>query len=185
VSVRDEFERARILRSYQGKFMPGLLQTAGYTDAILTFLRARQGSGRNDHNDVAEAVRERMERQHILRSVSHRFVFVIEEEVLRHRVCDDDTMIGQLIHLSEVTRLPAVSLGVIPLAVDRRRILPTEAFIISDMDSVSVELVSGVLTVTNPSEITMYLREFNDLASIAVWGNATRGLIKSALAALR
>ena len=46
-----------------------------------------------------------------------------------------------------------------------------------DTDLVSVGLVHGVLSVTQPDEIAMYLRDFNDLASIAVYGHAARELI--------
>ena len=44
-----------------------------------------------------------------------------------------------------------------------------------------MELVSGVLSVTQPREIAMYARDFTDLASIAVHGHAARELISTAL----
>ena len=50
-----------------------------------------------------------------------------------------------------------------------------------DDDLVSVELVSGVLSVTQPREIAMYTREFTDLAGIALHGKAARELITAAL----
>ena len=50
-----------------------------------------------------------------------------------------------------------------------------------DTGLVIVELVSGVLSVTQPREIAMYARDFTDLASIAVHGGAARKLISTAL----
>jgi len=44
-----------------------------------------------------------------------------------------------------------------------------------------VELISGVLTVTQPREIGMYIRDFTDLARIALSGKAARDLITAAL----
>jgi hypothetical protein len=71
--------------------------------------------------------------------------------------------------------------GVIPLSGDRRKVLPREAFIMFDEELVRVELVSGLLSVSQPREIAMYVRDFTDLAGIAVNGNAARDLITAAL----
>jgi hypothetical protein len=177
-SVRPSYENSGLVRSYQPKIVPGLLQTAAYTTAVLEDARDRQGVQRDD---VADAVAERARRQRVLTRTGHRFVFVIEEPVLRYRFCALETLRGQLLHLREATRLPAVWLGIIPLGSDRRKVLPREGFIMFDEERVSVELVSGVLSVTQPREIAMYLRDFTDLARIAVHGQAARDLITEAL----
>lgn len=177
-SVRPGYENSALVRSYQPKIVPGLLQTAAYTTAMLEDARDRQ---RVQRDDVAEAVAERARRQRVLTRAGHRFMFVIEEPVLRYRFCDPEILRGQLLHLREVARLPAVRLGVIPLAGDRRKVLPREGFVMFDEERVSVELVSGVLSVTQPGEIAMYVRDFTDLAGIAVNGEAARSLITAAL----
>lgn len=177
-SVRPDYERAALIRGYQPTLVPGLLQTAAYTTAVLEDARDRQGVHRDD---IADAVAERTDRQRVLRQASHRFMFVIEEQVLRYRYCSDDVLRGQLVHLRETTRLPTVKLGVIPIGASRNRIFPREGFVMFDNDLVSVELISGLLSVTQPREIAMYTREFTDLASIAVHGPAARELITAAL----
>jgi transcriptional regulator with XRE-family HTH domain len=177
-SVRPGYEDSALVRSYQPKIIPGLLQTAAYTTALLEDARDRQ---RVQRDDVTEAVAERARRQRVLTRAGHRFVFVIEEPVLRYRFCDPEILRGQLLHLREATRLPTVWLGIIPLGGDRRKVLPREAFIMFDEDLVSVELISGVLSVSQPGEIAMYVRDFTDLAGIAVNGNAARDLITAAL----
>jgi hypothetical protein len=53
-----------------------------------------------------------------------------------------------------------------------------------DSEQVAVELVSGFLTVTQPSEIAMYTDVFAALAQQAVYGAQARALITSAIAAL-
>jgi hypothetical protein len=117
----------------------------------------------------------------VLTRAGHQFVFVIEEPVLRFRFCAPEILRGQLLHLRETTRLPTVWLGIIPLGGDRRKVLPREGFIMFDEELVSVELISGVLSVSQPREIGMYLRDFTDLARIAVHGQAARDLIAEAL----
>jgi transcriptional regulator with XRE-family HTH domain len=177
-SVRPNYERAALVRGYQPKIVPGLLQTAAYTTAVLEDARERQGIHRDD---IAEAVAERTDRQQVLRQASHRFMFVIEEQVLRYRFCVNDVLREQLVHLRETTRLPTVRLGIIPIGASRCGVFPREGFVMFDNDLVSVELVSGVLSVTQPREIVMYTREFTDLAGIAVHGTAARALITAAL----
>ena len=177
-SVRPNYENARLIRGYQPRVVPGLLQTAAYTTAVLEDARDRQGVHRDD---IAEAVAERTARQQVLRQASHRFMFVVEEQVLRCRSCPDDVLRGQLVHLREATRLPTVRFGIIPAGASRNGVFPREGFVMFDNDLVSVELISGVLAVTQPHEIVMYIREFTDLASIAVRGPAARELITEAL----
>jgi hypothetical protein len=105
-----------------------------------------------DVDDVAAAVAERMDRQHCLRRRDARFLFVLEEDVLWYRPYADAVHAEQLRHLLETMRRPSVSLGIIPRTVHRRGVAPDESFDITDEESVTVELVSGYLTITNPSE---------------------------------
>jgi transcriptional regulator with XRE-family HTH domain len=177
-SVRPRYESTALVRAYQPKIIPGLLQTAEYTTALLEDARNRQGVHRDD---VTEAVAERAVRQKVLTQAGHQFMFIIEEPVLRYRFCEPDIMSRQLQHLREATRLPTVWLGVIPLGADRRKVLPREGFVMFDEELVRVELISGVLTVTQPREISMYTRDFTDLAGISVRGPAARDLITAAL----
>ena len=177
-SVRPRYESTALVRAYQPKIIPGLLQTAEYTTALLEDARNRQGVHRND---VTEAVAERAVRQKVLTQAGHQFMFIIEAPVLRYRFCEPDIMSRQLQHLREATRLPTVWLGVIPLGADRRKVLPREGFVMFDEELVRVELISGVLTVTQPREISMYARDFTDLAGISVRGPAARDLITAAL----
>lgn len=180
-SVREEYERATLMRAYQTKVIPGLLQTADYTAAALTQVRLEQGV---DVDDVAAAVAERMDRQRCLRRPDARFLFVLEEDVLWYRPYPVDVHAAQLRHLLDVMRRPTVSMGVIPRTVDRRGVAPDESFDMTDHESVTVELVSGYLTITNPSELAMYERAWDRLFSLAVHGNRVRQMIHEALEGL-
>ena len=57
-------------------------------------------------------------------------------------------------------------------------------FFLFDDEQVDVELVSGWLRVTQPSEIEMYAEAFARLAEIAVYGGAARALINQAIDAI-
>jgi hypothetical protein len=173
------FEHTRSFRAYDSWLVPGLLQTAGYTSAILKATAARRGAPQ----DIDEAVAVRMQRQRVLFEGDHRFAAVIEEAVLRAGVGDPETMAGQLGRLLDVGSLPAVSLGIIPFQ-HSRALRPVEGFWIFDDAKVTVELVSGWLTISQPKEIAMYVHAFDLLSSMAVYGSAARALITSALAAL-
>ncbi|KQV12423.1 MULTISPECIES: helix-turn-helix transcriptional regulator [unclassified Kitasatospora] len=176
---RPLYERTHRFRAYSSWLVPGLLQTRGYTASVLRGIQRR----RVLVDDVDAAVAARMERQHILYEGDHQFAFLIEESVLRSCLAGADVMTGQLNQLATVGSLPNVSLGVVPMGLDRSR-MPVEGFWIFDAAQVNVELVSGYLTITQPSEVTAYAEAFAELAEQAVYGPDARALITSAIAAL-
>ncbi len=173
------FERTHRFRAYSSWLVPGLIQTRGYTEAVLHAVQRR----RVEQNDVTEAVDIRMERQRVLHQGDRRFAFLVEESVLRNGIGGADVQIGQLGQLLTVGSLPNVSLGVVPMTTDRSR-MPVEGFWIFDSAQVNVELISGYLTITQPSEVTMYARAFSELSKSAVYGPKARVLITSAIGAL-
>ncbi|WP_319054576.1 helix-turn-helix domain-containing protein [Streptomyces europaeiscabiei] len=173
------YQRTRRFRSYSSWLVPGMIQTRPYTTAALQAIQRRRGLV----DDVAEAVAARMERQRVLYEGDRRFAFLVEESVLRTGIGGSEVMAGQLGHLVSIASLPNVSLGVVPMLPDRER-WPAEGFWIYDMAQVNVELISGYLTITQPSEVAMYADTFAELAALAVYGANARALITSALDAL-
>ncbi|MFE4256972.1 Scr1 family TA system antitoxin-like transcriptional regulator [Streptomyces sp. NPDC056910] len=97
---------------------------------------------------------------------------------------DDDAMAAQLGYLLTAGALPAVSLGIIPMNTPARGQWPQEVFHVYDDTLVSVELLSAQVSVTQPSEIALYLRAFEQLRSMAVYGADARSLIVKAIDAL-
>ncbi|MEW1610931.1 MULTISPECIES: helix-turn-helix transcriptional regulator [unclassified Streptomyces] len=173
------YERTRRFRSYSSWLVPGMIQTQPYTTAALQAIQKRRGLV----DDVAGAVAARMERQRVLYEGDRRFAFLVEESVLRAGIGGAEVMTGQLGHLIAVASLPNVSLGVVPMKPDRER-WPAEAFWIYDAAQVNVELVSGYLTITQPSEVGMYAETFAELAALAVYGSNARALITATMDAL-
>ncbi|MEU7744030.1 helix-turn-helix transcriptional regulator [Nonomuraea sp. NPDC049158] len=179
-AVIPRWERTRHFRIYSSKLIPGPLQIGPYIAAVLTALMRRRGLP----NDVEEAVQVRLNKQRLIHEGDRRFAVILEESVLRGPIGGTEVMAAQLGHLLTVSALPSVSLGIIPLDADRSSVWPTEAFFMFDDAEVTVELISGHLTITQPYEIGMYADVFTTLARLAVYGKAARGIITSAVAAL-
>jgi transcriptional regulator with XRE-family HTH domain len=177
----DMWERVQLYRGYQTKVIPGLLQTESYMTAVMTGVR-RERSVETD--DVAEAVAERIGRQGYLLQPGRQFVFLIEEPVLRFRPYGTAVQRDQLTHLLTAMRLPTVQLAVIPMGADRRGFRPRESFDITDSSLVTIETLTGFLSLTHPEETAAYVAAFDQLLSIAVRGSAARALIREAIAAL-
>ena len=177
----DMWERVQLYRGYQTKVIPGLLQTESYMTAIMTGVRRERGL---ETDDVAEAVAERIGRQGYLLQPGRQFVFLIEEPVLRFRPYGPDIQRDQLTHLLTAVRLPSVQLAIIPMGTDRRGLRPRESFDITDSSLVTLEMLTGFLSLTHPEEIAAYVTAFDQLLSIAVRASAARALIREAITAL-
>ena len=157
------------------------MQTVGYIRALLRAIRDRRP---NLVDDIEEAVEVRVARQHVTCEGDHRFTIVLEENVLRHQIGGADVTREQLRYLRSTMSLPSVTLGIIPFAADRSLLRPVEMFFLFDDKQVDVELVSGWLRVTQPSEVEMYADAFRRLSEMAVYGGAARALIGQAIDAV-
>jgi transcriptional regulator with XRE-family HTH domain len=177
---RSLYERTSAFKVYVSTVMPGLLQTPGYAGALMSAISAF----REIPDDVGEAVKARMSRNRILQSGGRQFTMLLEEAVLRYRVGGNEVMSAQLGHLLSVTALPNVKLGVIPFTAEARPMWTVEAFSVFDNARVHVELLSAQVTVTVPGEVVVYLRAFERLAGLAVYGAEARALITDAINAL-
>jgi hypothetical protein len=175
-AVRPLYERTHRFRAYSSWFVPGLIQSRAYTEAVLRAVQRRRVAV----DDVDAAVAARMERQQVLHEGGRTFAFLVEESVLRSGIGGKEVMADQLGQLITVGSLPNVSLGVIPMQPGRTR-MPVEGFWIYDSAQVNVELVSGYLTITQASEVAMYAETFGELADLAVYGVKARALITAAL----
>ncbi|MFI2212698.1 helix-turn-helix domain-containing protein [Streptomyces sp. NPDC020141] len=173
------YQRTRNFRVYSSSVVPGMLQTAEYATGLLRTITEFQGTP----DDVADAVRARLERSRVVREGDHRFALLLEETVLHYRVGDDAAMAGQLGHLLAVMARPNVSLGIIPFQA-RRRVWPLEAFYAFDEAQVAVETLTAEINVTAPGEIRTYLKAFSELSGIAVRGAEARACITRAIDSL-
>jgi hypothetical protein len=179
-AVLPLWERTKVFRVYSSWIIPGAAQTGDYTKAALKSIAVR----RSLPDDTDEAAAVRADRLRLLREGDHRFFIVIEESVLRTVIGGAEVMAGQLGHMLTLMSFPSVSLGIIPLGLERDVMWPAEDFWIFDQAQVNVELISGWLTLTQPREIAMYGKAFSDLSDLAVRGSKARALITAAIDAL-
>ncbi|MGH3711531.1 MAG: Scr1 family TA system antitoxin-like transcriptional regulator [Pseudonocardiaceae bacterium] len=110
LSSVPRYERTKLFRIYEHNIIPGLFQTAEYSAAMLSYFI----DFLDTPNDLDAAVETRMEWQRIVYSGNRRFIIVLEEQAIRTRVGNLDTMTGQLDRVLGLMSLPRVSLGIIP-----------------------------------------------------------------------
>ncbi len=174
------YERTRVFRTYCSNVVPGVLQTHAYATALLRSI----STFHETPDDVTDAVDARLDRSaQVVRKGDHRFALVLEESVLRHRVGDAETMAGQLGYLLAAMAFPAVSLGVIPFAAERRMWM-IETFTVYDEEQAEAELLTARVNVTTPTEVCQYLKAFREFARLAVYGADARALITAAIESL-
>ncbi|MGH3601760.1 MAG: DUF5753 domain-containing protein, partial [Pseudonocardiaceae bacterium] len=162
VSSLPRYERTKLFRIYEHNVVPGLFQTAKYSAEMLSYFIDFLDAP----NDLDAAVETRMERQRIVYSGDRRFAVVLEEQAIRKRVGDLDTMAGQLDRLLGVMSLPRVNLGIIPAATPRKVFTPV-GFWIYDDAMVGVETPTAFLEITQPREIRLYAKMFEQLQQSA------------------
>lgn len=170
------YERFRLLRIYERTVLPGLFQTAAYSnESMAQWVRFL---GIPDDHEAATATR--LASQKVLRSGSlRRFVVLLEEQVLRTRFGSPDVMAGQLDHLLSLLTLPRVSVGIIP-AMAERPFVSQVPFWIWDDNKVVIETVSAELEVTRKDEVAIYAAAFDLLRQSAVYGSRASAMVTAA-----
>jgi transcriptional regulator with XRE-family HTH domain len=101
---------AALIRTYEGQLIPGLLQTDDYMRALVHGAHLDDSGG-----EVGRRVRLRMARQMLLtREQPPRLWAVVDEAALRRPVGGLEVMRAQLERLLEVSKLPNVTLQILP-----------------------------------------------------------------------
>jgi transcriptional regulator with XRE-family HTH domain len=102
---------ASLIRTYEGQLVPGLLQTDEYIRAVV------HDASLEPSEDVGRRVRLRMARQTVLTGEHPpRLWAVVDEAALRRPVGGREVMRGQLERLIAATKLPNVTLQILPFA---------------------------------------------------------------------
>lgn len=178
-STGDLYQQTKLFRIYVSDVIPGFLQTPGYATALLSSIADFRGTP----DDVSDAVAARMRRNGVLSNGTHRFSFVLEESVLRYRLCSAETMAAQLGHLLGVMDLRNVAVGIVPFSA-QRTMWPMPTFTIFDDTRVHADTLDAAATLTQPSQVELYARAFDRLSQVAARGAAARSLIADAVASL-
>jgi transcriptional regulator with XRE-family HTH domain len=166
------YEQTSLFRIHEHWSIPGLLQTAAYSAESMTYWSRLLKLP----DDRQAATAARLERQRVLRSGDHRFVFLLAEQTLYTRIGTVETMVEQLDRILGVMALANVSIGIIPAASGLGAHTQT-AFWIFDDDLVKVETLTAALDITRPDEIEIYVTVFGQMQKAARYGQSARALI--------
>ena len=168
---------------YDHAVVPGLLQVREY--AQLVFEMANVG----DNKDITGKVEGRMYRQAVLLDQSKQFTILITEAALSWRPGSVALQTEQLRHIRAVMALPNIQIGILPLRGQAKTIYP-EGFQIyadrtDDADTlVAVELITDEVTISEPANVALYLREFDRLRAGAAYDDTAHALIDRIIADL-
>ncbi|MEY9946219.1 helix-turn-helix domain-containing protein [Kitasatospora sp. GAS1066B] len=159
------------LRLFQGQLIPGLLQSAEYVSALFAMKPELTDEAK------AKSIAARLERQTALYDTRRSFHFVICEHVLRWRIGAPAIMGTQMDRLVSLSRLPNVTIGVVPL--DRQMPnFPMTCFSAHDDRLVIVETFHSEITTRDPRDVQVYLSTFAQFDAVAVHGNEMRTMVE-------
>lgn len=158
--------KATVRYTYSAGAIHGLLQTEAYAREVFEAARPR------DENELAEDVAARLGRQELLRgdNAPH-FRAVLDESVLRRKTRDPKEWTRQLEHLVEASRLPNVTLQVLPFDAGPHALLGTSVTILWLPDGRAVAYTehahSGEL-IEDPSEVEKLRLSYDLLRDMAL-----------------
>ncbi|MGW2487642.1 helix-turn-helix domain-containing protein [Streptomyces sp. NPDC001606] len=169
------------LSAYDPTLVPGLLQTEGYTRALLA------------HSDlppqrIDAIVRLRAERQQRLlrEAMGPRLRFLVDEAALRRWVGGADTMREQLARLTADAAAAHVDLGVVPFTRGAHPVLRQGSIALvfrNDDDVLFVEGPNGALTTRDDQQaVAEYLARFEESREQALCGAEAIAFIDEVLA---
>ena len=103
-------ESAALIRTYELQFVPGLLQSEGYARAVI-----RLGNAGAAEQEIDQRVELRLQRQERLTGPdAPRLWAVLDEGALRRPIGGPEVMRGQFEHLIEMSKLPNVTIQIMP-----------------------------------------------------------------------
>lgn len=177
VEVAALEESAATVLVYDHAVVHGLLQTREY--ALLVFRLADVGDGQQ----LEAKVDARMNRQSVLLDQARHFTILMTEAAVRWRPGSAALHRTQLDRIAATMRLPNVRIGILPLDVQVDVIYPEGFHIYTDRTDggdtiVLVELVADEVTLSDPTSVDLYLREFERLKSVALFDDPALELLE-------
>ncbi|MFE3382819.1 DUF5753 domain-containing protein, partial [Streptomyces anulatus] len=148
---------------YACMYVPGLLQTRAYAEAV-----HRASEIRCTDKEIQHMVDIRMKRQELLeRSEPPHIWAVVDEAVIRRAVGGRDTMRAQLRHLLEQARRPHVTVQILPFEAGAHAAAVGSFVVLGgpapELDVVYVDIIGGGLFMEKPQELSRYKLAFDYL----------------------
>jgi transcriptional regulator with XRE-family HTH domain len=181
----DLEQAASLIRSYEGQFVPGLLQTDDYMRAVVRGAHLEESG-----EELGRRVRLRLARQTLLtRTEPPRLWAVVDEAALRRPVGGREVMRGQLERLIEATKLPNVTLQILPFAAGAHPAMGSAFSILRFPDQelpdvVYLEHLTNALYLNKPDEVDQYLHVMEGICVRAAAPDQSVELLERLLAEL-
>jgi transcriptional regulator with XRE-family HTH domain len=159
---------ADVIREFQPAAVPGLLQSSGYAEAMLTGVQRLVVGVSEPEPIVLAAVAERIRRQRLLADLSKSFRFVITETALRNEICAPAEMLAQVSRLRTIAaRQSNVTIGIIPDGT-RLDLAPMHGFSMLDETMVILDVFNTGILTRGRQDIAGYRRVFDVFEAHAV-----------------
>jgi hypothetical protein len=173
---------ARLIRTYEGQFVPGLLQTEDYMRAVV-------GGGHLDDlpEEAEHRVQLRLGRQALLeREDAPRLWAVVDEAALRRPVGGPRVMRAQLERLIEAAELPNVTLQVLPFAAGAHPAMVGAFSVLRFADQelpdvVYVEHLTSALYLSKQEDVDQYLHVMESICVRAAPPDRTAKIVGGVL----
>jgi hypothetical protein len=167
---------AAVLRTFEHSLVPGLLQTPEYARAVLATLP------NTSDDDIDALVAARLGRQAVLQREDPPIVWVLMDEwAVRRPVGPPDLMRAQRAHLVEISRLPNVTIQVVPYSAGGHVGLQG-AFTIADLEDsgaiLYLETAADGQTIEDTAIVSQVSLRFDSLRAEALPKKATRELLE-------
>ena len=169
---------ASLIRTYEGQFIPGLLQTDDYMRAVIHGALLDESG-----EEVGRRVRLRMARQTLLtREHPPRLWAVVDEAALRRPVGGHEVMRGQLERLIAATKLPNVILQILPFASGAHPAMVGAFSILRFADGdlpdvVYVEHLTNALYLDGRDDVNQYLHVMDQISMSAAPPDKTMDIL--------
>jgi len=165
---------AALIRTYEGQFVPGLLQTEDYMRAVVG-----DAPLEDSHDEAERRVALRLGRQTLLeRAEAPRLWAVVDEAALRRPVGGREVMRAQLERLIEATKLPNVILQVLPFAAGAHPAMVGAFSVLRFADQelpdvVYVEHLTSALYLSKQEDVDQYLHVMESICVRSAAPNET------------
>jgi transcriptional regulator with XRE-family HTH domain len=157
---------ASLIRTYEGQFVPGLLQTEAYMRAVMGGAHLADSLAEVDRRVVLRLGRQRL----LAREGAPRLWAVVDEAALRRPVGGRGVLRAQLERLVAAARLPMVTLQVLPFSVGAHPAMVGSFSILRfaerDLpDAVYLEHLTSALYLDKPDDVDEYLHVMEDICA--------------------
>jgi hypothetical protein len=177
-------QAAAIIRCYEAQYVPGLLQTEAYANAVIDLGRLVRV------DQVSQRVELRMHRKELLSMPNPPdYWAVIDESALRRIMGSREIMRDQLDHMVEASKRPNITVQVVPFDRSDAAVLGGSftllRFTEPDLpDIVYIEQINSALYLNRSEDVDLYLKIVDRLAAGALTPARSSEMIASVRDAL-